>query len=125
MFLRSRNYFLLNRIYLSTKKNIRMAEIEDSHLVICAERKSMPVDVEEGKQYYWCSCGRSAKQPFCDGSHRGTPYTPIQYTATETKKVYFCGCKQSANKPTCDGSHKKLPEDAQGKGFALDYCAGK
>jgi CDGSH-type Zn-finger protein len=57
------------------------------------------------------------------GSHKGTEFTPIAYTATETKKAYFCGCKQSKNKPFCDGSHKKLPEDAQGKGFAVDFCA--
>ena len=57
------------------------------------------------------------------GSHKGTDFTPIAYTATETKKAYFCGCKQSSNKPLCDGSHKKLPEDAQGKGFSVDYCA--
>ena len=59
-----------------------------------------------------------------DGSHKGTNHVPIKYEATETKKVYFCGCKQSANKPCCDGSHKKLPEDANGKAFPVDYLAG-
>ncbi len=63
-------------------------------------------DVEAGKNYFWCSCGKSAAQPFCDGSHKGSDFTPVKYTATETKKVYFCGCKQSANQPMCDGSHK-------------------
>ena len=65
------------------------------------------VEVEQGKIYYWCACGKSAKQPFCDGSHKGSDFTPVEYEATEKKEVYFCGCKASANKPLCDGSHKK------------------
>lgn len=63
------------------------------------------VDVEEGKTYYWCSCGRSQGQPFCDGSHSGSGFTPLQFNATETTTVYFCGCKATMNKPMCDGSH--------------------
>jgi CDGSH-type Zn-finger protein len=59
----------------------------------------IPVELEAGKTYAWCSCGKSTKQPFCDGSHKGTAFTPIAYTATENKKVYFCGCKMSKNKP--------------------------
>ncbi|MEQ8231666.1 MAG: CDGSH iron-sulfur domain-containing protein [Gammaproteobacteria bacterium] len=65
------------------------------------------VDVEAGKNYWWCSCGRSAKQPFCDGSHTGTAFTPVKYEATETRKVFFCGCKASAKPPLCDGSHSR------------------
>ena len=65
------------------------------------------VDVEAGKSYYWCSCGKSKTQPFCDGSHQGTPFTPVEYKATENKTVYFCGCKKSTNQPMCDGSHSK------------------
>jgi len=65
------------------------------------------VDVEKGKTYYWCACGRSKSQPFCDGSHKNTEITPVAYVAEETKKVYFCGCKSTQNKPLCDGSHKK------------------
>lgn len=84
---------------------------------ICAKRAPIGVEVEAGQDYYWCSCGRSKSQPFCDGSHQGTDFTPVKFTATETKKVYFCGCKQSAAGALCDGSHKKLPEDAEGKGF--------
>ncbi|MGR8946643.1 MAG: CDGSH iron-sulfur domain-containing protein [Gammaproteobacteria bacterium] len=64
------------------------------------------VDVEQGKSYFWCSCGKSAKQPFCDGSHAGTDFTPLKYDATESKKLFFCGCKVTANQPLCDGSHK-------------------
>ena len=63
--------------------------------------------VESGKSYYWCSCGQSANQPFCDGSHQGSEFTPVKYDATENKDVYFCGCKATANQPLCDGSHSK------------------
>ena len=64
------------------------------------------VDVEEGKSYFWCSCGKSAKQPFCDGSHAGTAFVPLKFDATESKKVFFCGCKVTGNQPLCDGAHK-------------------
>lgn len=64
------------------------------------------VDVEAGKNYAWCSCGKSEKQPFCDGAHRGSEFTPVRFTATETKKVFLCGCKKTASQPMCDGSHK-------------------
>ena len=66
------------------------------------------VDVEAGKTYWWCACGKSKSQPFCDGSHKGSPFTPVEYKAEKSEKVWFCGCKHSANKPLCDGSHKKL-----------------
>ena len=68
----------------------------------------IPVEVEAGKDYWWCVCGKSAKQPFCDGSHKGSAFSPMQYTAPETKKVFFCTCKRTATMPLCDGSHKKL-----------------
>lgn len=64
-------------------------------------------EVESGKTYYWCACGRSNKQPFCDGSHQGTEFAPIAYKAEVNRKVFFCGCKVSGNKPMCDGSHKQ------------------
>lgn len=66
-----------------------------------------PVNVDEGKRYFWCSCGNSENQPFCDGAHSGSEFTPVKYTATESKKVYFCGCKATENQPMCDGSHSK------------------
>ncbi len=65
------------------------------------------VDVEAGKNYFWCSCGKSAQQPFCDGSHKGSEFSPVKYEATESKKVFFCGCKATASQPLCDGSHSK------------------
>lgn len=67
-----------------------------------------PVEVEEGKNYFWCACGKSQKQPFCDGSHKGSEFSPVKYTAEASKKVFFCGCKQSAKSPVCDGTHSKL-----------------
>lgn len=73
-----------------------------------SENKPYPVEVEEGKNYFWCSCGQSQNQPFCDGSHKGTEFTPVKYTAEASKKVFFCGCKQSGAGPICDGTHTKL-----------------
>lgn len=66
------------------------------------------VEVEEGKSYFWCACGKSARQPFCDGSHKDTGFTPVKWTAEASKTVFFCGCKHSAKAPMCDGSHKTL-----------------
>jgi CDGSH iron-sulfur domain-containing protein 3 len=71
-----------------------------------------PVDVEAGKTYWWCSCGASKAQPFCDGSHKGSDKTPMKFEATESKKVWFCGCKATAHPPLCDGSHKALESSA-------------
>jgi CDGSH-type Zn-finger protein len=75
---------------------------------IISQKSPYPVAVEVLNTYFWCACGKSAKQPFCDGSHKGTDFTPVKFEATETKTVYFCGCKHSAQKPFCDGSHAKL-----------------
>ena len=75
---------------------------------VIAQKAPYPVDVEEGKTYYWCSCGRSNNQPFCDGSHKDTDFEPLAYQADKTGTVYLCGCKQTANAPHCDGSHSKL-----------------
>jgi len=58
--------------------------------------------------YFWCACGRSKNQPFCDGSHKGTGITPVQFKIDEKKEMFFCRCKQSNNPPYCDGSHLKL-----------------
>ena len=74
-----------------------------------AQKAPIPVNVEAGKDYWWCSCGQSKNQPFCDGSHKAAgEFTPMKYTAAESKTVYFCGCKHSAGKPLCDGTHKSL-----------------
>lgn len=71
-------------------------------------RAPIPVDVEAGKTYFWCACGRSQKQPFCDGSHKGTAFSPLPYQAGETKRLFFCACKKTANQPLCDGTHNRL-----------------
>jgi CDGSH-type Zn-finger protein len=65
-------------------------------------------EVEAGKSYWWCACGRSKTQPFCDGSHKGTSFKPVEFKAEKNEKIFFCTCKRSAKKPACDGSHKKL-----------------
>ena len=62
------------------------------------------VDVEAG-DYYWCSCGKSKSQPFCDGSHAGTDFSPVKVTVDQPKTLFLCGCKHSKNPPYCDGSH--------------------
>jgi CDGSH-type Zn-finger protein len=64
------------------------------------------VEVEEGKSYFWCACGLSKKQPFCDGAHKDSGFAPVKFEATESKKVFFCGCKSTLAQPLCDGSHK-------------------
>lgn len=75
---------------------------------VAAQKAPFGVKVEAGKSYWWCACGMSKKQPFCDGSHKGSGLEPMQYTASKTDTVWFCGCKASGAKPMCDGSHKRL-----------------
>lgn len=71
-----------------------------------AAEAPFPVEVEAGKAYFWCACGLSNSQPFCDGSHTDTGFSPLRYEPQETTTLYFCGCKATANQPLCDGSHK-------------------
>ena len=71
-------------------------------------RAPIPIEVEVGKSYWWCACGRSKTQPFCDGSHKVTSFTPVEYKPEVAGQVAFCTCKRSGKKPLCDGSHKKL-----------------
>jgi CDGSH-type Zn-finger protein len=66
------------------------------------------VQLEVGKQYYWCTCGRSQSQPFCDGSHKTTEFTPKAFSVDESKAVWLCACKKTKNPPFCDGTHNKL-----------------
>ncbi|HAK62363.1 MAG: CDGSH iron-sulfur domain-containing protein [Pseudomonadota bacterium] len=75
---------------------------------VIAGKQPIAIDVEAGKKYFWCACGRSAKQPFCDGSHKGTTFTPLPYEADKNRKVFFCACKKTGNSPMCDGTHNKL-----------------
>ena len=73
-----------------------------------AQKAPYAVEVTAGQKLFWCACGKSAKQPFCDGSHQGTPFTPYPYTAEEDRTLYFCGCKHTKAAPLCDGSHNAL-----------------
>ena len=71
-------------------------------------RRPLPINVIAGESYWWCACGRSKSQPFCDGSHAGTEFSPIKAEIPAAKTVAWCACKHSANKPFCDGSHSRL-----------------
>lgn len=75
---------------------------------IIAKKGPYAVELEEGKTYYWCACGKSASQPFCDGSHKGSDITPKAFTAEKTGTAYLCGCKHTKNIPYCDGTHHSL-----------------
>ena len=75
-----------------------------------AFRYPSDVFLEAGKTYYWCACGRSRTEPFCDGSHAGTNILPVLYQVSASKTVYLCQCKYTKNPPICDGSHTDLPE---------------
>ena len=75
---------------------------------VVAQKAPYPVEVEAGKTYYWCACGQSSKQPFCDGAHAGSGFTPKPYKAEAAGTVYFCGCKFTHNAPLCDGTHANL-----------------
>ena len=72
-----------------------------------AQKAPYAVELEAGT-YWWCACGRSKNQPFCDDSHKGTEFAPLKIELSQAKKVAWCCCKHSAGKPFCDGSHNKL-----------------
>ena len=72
-----------------------------------AQKSPYVMECESG-EYWWCACGRSAEQPLCDGSHKGTGFRPMQIRLEKAKSVAWCGCKHSSNKPFCDGTHNKL-----------------
>lgn len=75
---------------------------------VVAQKLPIAVDVEAGKSYWWCACGMSKKQPFCDGSHKGSSFSPLKYDAEATKKVFFCACKHTGKSPLCDGTHNRV-----------------
>jgi len=74
---------------------------------ICSQKKPYVLELEAG-EYWWCSCGRTKTQPFCDGSHEGTSFRAVPFEVVEKTTVYLCGCRRSADAPHCDGAHKKL-----------------
>lgn len=93
---------------------------------IVANNKPIKVDLTQGEEYYFCACGRSANQPFCDGSHAGTEFKPKPFTAEKSGDAFLCQCKHSANLPFCDGSHKQFDSSAIGKeGPGVEAGSGK
>ncbi len=87
---------------------------------IVSDNRPIAVDLAAGEEYHFCVCGRSAKQPFCDGSHEGSGLAPLAFTADATDKAYLCRCKQSARAPYCDGTHKQVADDLVGKELLLE-----
>ncbi|MCP4208405.1 MAG: glutamate synthase [Shimia sp.] len=81
---------------------------------IIAATRPVKVELEEGKTYFWCSCGKSKNQPFCDGSHAGTEMKPQKFTAEKSGDAFLCQCKASANAPFCDGTHARMGEAKAG-----------
>ncbi len=75
---------------------------------VVAQKAPYAKELEAGKTYYWCACGKSANQPFCDGAHKGGDFAPLAFTAEKSGTAYLCGCKASKNAPHCDGAHKSL-----------------
>ena len=75
---------------------------------VVAQKSPYSAEVEAGKSYWWCACGQSKRQPFCDGSHKGSEFTPVEYKPDATKTVWVCGCKNTKSAPLCDGSHNAL-----------------
>jgi CDGSH-type Zn-finger protein len=73
-----------------------------------AAKQPIGVELESGKDYWFCTCGHSANQPFCDGSHKGTDFAPRKFTAEKDGQAFLCQCKHTGNPPFCDGSHSKL-----------------
>ena len=90
---------------------------------IVADNKPRGVELESGKDYRWCRCGRSKNQPFCDGSHAGSEFTPLAFTAEAAGMAHLCQCKQTGNAPYCDGSHARVPADQVGHEFSLEQAA--
>ena len=82
----------------------------DNDAPIIAKPKPFLVSIEEGKRYFWCACGRSKAQPFCDGSHAGTGIAPVRFTAEKSEDVLLCGCKHTKAGPFCDGAHNNLDD---------------
>ena len=95
-------------VYLNWFTRPTQAETTNMTEPVVAQKSPYGVEVEAGKSYFWCACGKSANQPFCDGSHADTEFTPVKFEAQESKQLFFCGCKATSNQPLCDGTHNGL-----------------
>ncbi|MBL4636583.1 MAG: CDGSH iron-sulfur domain-containing protein [Kofleriaceae bacterium] len=84
-------------------------------LPVIANNRPTKETLEKGKEYYFCTCGRSKNQPFCDGSHVGTSFSPLAFTAEESGDAFLCACKHTKNAPFCDGSHKAFTAEQVGQ----------
>jgi CDGSH-type Zn-finger protein len=73
-----------------------------------AQKGPFQVELKAGEKYFWCACGLSKEQPWCDGSHKGTGFKPVVFVAEKTETVYMCGCKHTRGRPFCDGTHETL-----------------
>ena len=82
---------------------------------VVADNKPIAVELTAGDKYSFCTCGQSANQPFCDGSHKGSEFMPMRFTAEKDGRAFLCNCKQTGNAPFCDGSHKAISDEQVGK----------
>jgi CDGSH iron-sulfur domain-containing protein 3 len=87
---------------MATQRGKKMTE------PVVAAKAPVKMALEAGKDYWWCACGLSQKQPFCDGSHKGSGLTPMKYTPEKSGDYWLCACKKSSKKPLCDGTHRTL-----------------
>ncbi|WP_295419279.1 CDGSH iron-sulfur domain-containing protein [Sulfurovum sp.] len=79
-----------------------------------ADNNPIKTSLEAGKEYFYCTCGRSKTQPFCDGTHKGTSFTPLPFTSKATTQKWICACKHTKSPPYCDGSHQKFSTEDVG-----------
>ena len=75
---------------------------------VIAQKSPFIANLKENKDYFWCSCGKSSRQPFCDGSHKGSDFTPVKFNVNKAKSYALCGCKQNDGQPFCNGAHNQL-----------------
>ncbi|KAL9967555.1 hypothetical protein ACROYT_G025806 [Oculina patagonica] len=101
IFLRNARIFTNQRLCLQVQQAFRYCDVG-----VIAAKQPFQVELIEGKKYFWCKCGLSKKQPFCDGSHKVTKLKPIKFEAEQTSsEIFLCGCKQTGSAPYCDGTH--------------------
>lgn len=80
----------------------------DMEKPVIAQKSPIPVELKKGETYYYCTCGKSTTQPFCNGAHKDTSSKPMSFTAEKDETAYLCACKHTKNPPFCDGTHKTL-----------------